>query len=94
MTTEIAKCAWCGKEPTITGDLYVYCNNRHCVQFDYADNGIEFWNQHQENFSVQRRKDFHAGMTAESEGFVSEYELDAAWDDYIKAEAKHGEEFP
>lgn len=93
MTTEIAECAWCGKEPTMTGDLYVYCNNRHCVQFDYADNGIELWNQHQENFLAQRRKDFEAGhdygIRYRGKTFS---ESDSMFHWYMKAEAEHGEE--
>lgn len=88
MTTEFSKCAWCGKEPIIVGNFYVYCNNRRCVQFDYADNGIEFWNQHQENFLAQRLQDFEAGRMVDVNPLNGQSM--STFEDYM--EARHGEE--
>ena len=94
MTTAKPTCPFCLMEMKRSHDVVGESPNFWCVCPAFGKNVVS--QEDLEEFCAavmeMRRKDFHAGMTAESEGFVSEYELDAAWDDYINAEARRGEE--
>ena len=90
---EIIPCGWCGKEPHHRSDIdSCQCSNKECLTRKVGDflYRVETWNETTVEILAQRRKDFNAGMGAERAGFVSEYEVDSAFDDYLKAQ--HGEE--
>lgn len=91
MTSEIAKCAWCGKEPRgYKGKIF--CDTFGCLSDVNCPRDLANWNLWQKRSIDMRRKDFEAGRLME--GFCDEPPTSVYYDfdEYIRAEAKHGEE--
>lgn len=84
MTTEIAKCGWCRKEPSVLIERFVTRVEHKCdLQCCCWESHIA-WNDLQARILEARRKDFEAGVSTTLGTKLLWQDRDTWFDEYLK----------